>query len=273
MSLNSVTRKKRLTKRALKRALERQGLPKINIVFYDETDSTNTRARLYAECCEDKKRRDTLFVARKQRGGRGRMGRSFVSRGETGLWMSLLRFNGGEGNVGYTVRAAVAVCRAVEGAVKDAGAECNTTVKWVNDVYIGGKKLCGILAEGGYADEGRLPYSVIGIGINLYKTDFDGELAAIATDLYSECGKNLCRATLAAGIIKELWYSDKRDFTDEYRRRSFIIGERVTVLRAGESYEATAISIGDDGALTVRTENGEERKLISGEVSIRRSLI
>ena len=85
MSLNSVTRKKRLTKRALKRALERQGLPKINIVFYDETDSTNTRARLYAECCEDKKRRDTLFVARKQRGGRGRMGRSFVSRGETGL--------------------------------------------------------------------------------------------------------------------------------------------------------------------------------------------
>ena len=131
----------------------------------------------------------------------------------------------------------------------------------------------GILAEGGYADEGRLPYSVIGIGINLYKTDFDGELAAIATDLYSECGKNLCRATLAAGIIKELWYSDKRDFTGEYRRRSFIIGERVTVLRAGESYEATAISIGDDGALTVRTENGEERKLISGEVSIRRSLI
>lgn len=270
MHTKNDTRPHRLTRRAVKRAMAKNGLPKLNIVFYDETDSTNTRARLYAETCGEKAMRDTLFIARKQRTGRGRMGRRFSSSGESGLWMTLLRFNrGAETSVRDTTRAAVAVCRAVEEAARRSGAVCEAKIKWVNDVFLGKGKLCGILAEGGFTAGGNLPYSVVGIGINLYKTEFPEEIRDIATDLYTECGFTADRAELCARISSELILGASVPTIEEYRRRSFILGKRVTVTRGSESFEAVAEAIEDDGALTVLLDNQEKTKLISGEVSIR----
>lgn len=256
----------RLTKRGLKRELLRLGLPKINIVFYDETDSTNTRARRFAECCEEKKRCDTLFIARRQKGGRGRLGRSFLSEGETGLWMTLLRFKEASATVS-TVEAAVAVCRALE---SETCGSLRLGIKWVNDILIGRKKLCGILAESGHAEDGGLPYTVLGIGINLYKTDFPRELSELATDLYTECGLILDRARLAAAVIREL-YACRGGVMDEYRQRCVVLGEKVTVTRGSESFVATVTDLDGEGALIVTDKNGEIKRLISGEVSIRRT--
>lgn len=265
------TRPKRLTKRAVLRALANEGLPKLNIVFYDETDSTNTRARLYAECCEDKKRCDTLFIARRQRGGRGRMGRQFLSSRESGLWMSLLRFDRpADGAVRDTTRAAVAVCRAVEECAKAAGAECSPSVKWVNDIFLGGRKLCGILAEGGYASGADLSYSVVGIGVNLYKTPLPDELSGIITDLYTECGACVDRAMLAAKITRGLLADEEyAEVMEEYRHRLFILGKKITVSRGAESFFATAEELEPDGALIVVDEDGKKIRLNSGEISIR----
>ena len=271
MAIKKQPRPIRLTRRALRRALVNEGLGSLNIVFFDETDSTNTRARLYAEGCADKKRCNTLFVARKQRGGRGRMGRRFISDGESGLWMSLLRFDRApESALFDTTRAAVAVCRAIEELVCESGGECRASVKWVNDIFLGGKKLSGILAEGGYAAEGEISYSVVGIGVNLYKTDLPDELLPIATSLFEQCGIVLDRAVLAARIVRELLCECVReDVMKEYRDRSFILGRAVEVRRGNESYSAIAEDIDSDGALIVTDRDNNRIKLNSGEVSIR----
>lgn len=270
MPVKTDTRPKRLTKRAVKRAMAKNGLPKLNIVFYDETDSTNTRARLYAENCDKKAMKDTLFIARRQRTGRGRMGRQFLSRGESGLWMTLLRFDRvPETAVKDTTRAAVAVCRAVEEAAAAGSAVCRASIKWVNDVFLGGRKLCGILAEGGFSAKTAAHYSVIGIGINLYKIELAEEIKDIATDLYTETAVVTDRAELAARIIKDITKNGDSSVMEEYRERSFILGKRVLVTRGTESFEATASEIENDGALTVTLDGGQTERLTSGEVSIR----
>ncbi len=205
------------------------------------------------------------IIAGTQTDGRGRRGRSFCSP-EGGLYLStLLRpqapFDAGR----VTCCAAVAAARAIESLCA-----LSVDVKWVNDLFIRGRKVGGILAEGVIAPDGILSAVVLGIGINLHGV-LSPELTPIATTLSDE-GAEVEREALAAAFLNE-WErlytaTDSAEWMMEYRRRSLVIGKTVTVLRGESCFEAVAQAVTDEGHLVVRTADGV-MELSSGEVSVR----
>lgn len=230
-------------------------------------DSTNTRAKALAAGGAP---HGTLVIAESQSGGKGRMGRAFFSPPHSGVYITyVLRPDVlAERAVMITSMAAVAVARAVE-----ALADVDVKIKWVNDLYIGGKKLCGILCEAGMDFEsGALEYAALGIGVNVAAMDFPLELRDIATSVENECGTPVSRSRLIAEISNQLEALYGRletgEFMAESRRRSNVIGREVLVLRGNERYRALAIDIDDRGSLVVRTPEGV-RRLNSGEVSLK----
>ena len=202
----------------------------------------------------------TTLIAARQTGGRGRLGRPFHSP-EGGLYLSVLI----PPTDAVTCRAAVAAARAIESLC---GAKID--LKWVNDLYLNGRKVAGILAEGVFSPDGTLTAVVLGIGINVGVTDFPAELTSIATSLGNE-GYSLTREDLAAAFLTGLTQTLCADVSvmDEYRRRNLALGRQITVLRGGETYPATAEGITDDGHLVVRTADGTVQTLSSGEIRIR----
>ena len=169
-----------------------------------------------------------------------------------------------------TVSAAVAVCRAVK---KLCGLELG--IKWVNDLYYNGKKVCGILTEAGAdLESGQLEWLVAGIGLNLTSRpeDWPEELRPIAGSLYPGGPAPVSRAALAGEIARQLLaLCPDFDCLDEYRARCFVPGHWVTVCAGGESYAARAVAIDDAGRLIVEREAGRTEALCHGEVSIRPS--
>ena len=242
-------------------------LQKDALFLYDMTDSTNTRAREYAACGFDGAAR--VFIAEGQYAGRGRRGKTFDSERGAGLYISfLLKPKGAMGDItAITAEAAVKVCRAVESVC-----DVSLGIKWVNDIFVNGKKLAGILTEGEFDSErGELSYIVCGIGINLKNRNFPEEISKIATSVEEAAGAMPDINLLAARIISEfLAESSSVDYMNEYRARSTVVGRRVEVRRlSGEIFFATADSITDTGALTVIREDGAREELISAEVSLR----
>ena len=168
-----------------------------------------------------------------------------------------------------TTFAAVAVARAIERVT-----DCTPAIKWVNDIFLGGKKVCGILAEGAIAPDGSgFDFVALGIGINVKETAFPAELSHIATSLEAECGGTVDRDRLAAALLDELapllLGEIPQTAMDEYRRRSLVLGRALTVVVGDRSFPATAVRIEDDGNLIVKTEDGREERLFAGEVSLR----
>ena len=201
----------------------------------------------------------TTLIAARQTGGRGRLGRQFHSP-EGGLYLSVLI----PPTDTVTCRAAVAAARAIESLC---GAKID--LKWVNDLYLNGRKVAGILAEGVLTPDGTLSAVVLGIGINVGEMDFPDELTSIATSLGNE-GYSLTREDVAAAFLNELALALSDSIAmDEYRRRNLVVGREVTVLRGGDIYTATVETITDEGHLTVRDANGNTHTLSSGEVSVR----
>jgi BirA family biotin operon repressor/biotin-[acetyl-CoA-carboxylase] ligase len=239
-------------------------LQKIPIFFYDSTDSTNTRAKLY----EEKEEKCALFVANSQNAGRGRLGRSFNSEGGVGIYMSILKKSVTEPTdaTKTTVRAAVAVCRAIE---ETCG--LNTKIKWVNDVVFDGRKISGILTEGILDESGQIERTVCGIGINVFDRVFPEDISNIATSIEKESKKRVSRSLLTAKVLEHFLSDEKwEQIIEEYRSRSAVLGKKVTVLKtSGESYSAKVLSIDDLGRLVVQTEDKNEEILYTGEVSIR----
>lgn len=205
-----------------------------------------------------------------QTGGKGRLGRRFVSS-EGGLYMSIiLRPELSAESVGLlTPLAAVAVARGIE-AVADVKAQ----IKWVNDVFVAGEKICGILTEATTSVEsGAVEFAVVGIGINANNEGFPSELEGVATSIKIQTGKTCSRARLAAEVLNafEQLYNmlPERAFLQEYRERSNVLGKAITVIPAGaEPYTATAVAI-DENARLVVAANGAEYLLNSGEISIK----
>lgn len=228
-----------------------------------ETASTNTDLRRLAEAGAPE---GTTLVAARQTGGRGRRGRSFHSP-EGGLYLStLLRPAAGTDMGLLTSCAAVAAARAIESLCP-----LSVGIKWVNDLYLHGRKVCGILAEAGFTAVGTLDYAVLGFGINVALAALPPELASIATTLGNE-GAAVEREALAAALLNE-WeraYATlpTGDFLAESRRRSVVLGRSVQVTRGDESFSAMAEAITDAGHLMVRTADGLT-ELLSGEVSLR----
>ena len=231
-----------------------------------EIDSTNNRAKLLA--AEGK--RNICVVADRQTGGRGRMGRQFFSPEGSGLYFSLLLSPSVKGEDGALLTTFAAVCVA-EVLEELTGGE--TQIKWVNDVYMNGKKICGILTEGAVNYEtGELEYAVIGVGINVGKTAFSEELSAIASDVERETGVSLSRDTVLQALLTKFEHMEEAlrsgDFMETYRKKCFVLGNDVTVTRGNERFPAKALDVNARGELVVETE-GNVITLSSGEVSVR----
>ena len=235
--------------------------------LHDRLDSTNTRAKALAAKGAP---HGYLVIAESQSGGRGRFGRPFFSPEHSGVYVSyILRPEmTAERAVMITSLAAVAVARAIE-----AVADVDVRIKWVNDLYINGRKVCGILCEAGMDFEsGQLEYAVLGIGVNVAAMQFPDELSEIATSIENECGAPVSRSRLIAEISNQLealyGQLETGEFMAESRRRSNVIGQDVTVIRGDVRYDARAVDIDDQGRLVVRTESGVQR-LGSGEISLK----
>ena len=235
-----------------------------------ETDSTN---RYLKELAVKGAAEGTVIIANRQSAGRGRLGRSFFSPEEKGIYMSILLRPEIplERSVLITSMAAVAVARAIEHV-------CGITakIKWVNDIFLNNKKACGILTEAGInAVTGTLDYAVLGIGINVGFMKFPEELKKIATSISNECGFVVSKEVLIDEVLKELeeWYPTLLDgsFLEESKKRSLLLGKEILVLDErvqGGSYPAKAVDINELGNLIIERE-GSIQVLNSGEVSIR----
>lgn len=241
----------------------------VQIITYETIDSTNTQAKLYAERGEGEY---AVFIASEQTAGRGRLGRSFISEAGKGLYLSILLGGGFKPDfaVSLTTYMAVIASRAIE---KLSGVE--TRIKWVNDIYAGGRKLSGILTEGKAADDGKtLSYAVVGIGINLLKQDFTEDVRAIATTLEDECGRVIDINSLASLIVKEFFENLDSAGTlmvaEEYKSRSFVIGADVNVIKPTGEYKAHVVDITDRCELVLSLPDGTTEILSTGEVSIRK---
>ena len=247
----------------IQKELNNFGISLPKIIFYEETDSTNQRAREYARE-NPESREPVVFIANGQTAGRGRRGRSFVSQKGAGIYISILTYPDSTGfdATAETTRAAVCLARAIESLCN-----CEIKIKWVNDLYLGGKKLAGILTEGEVDNNGKIAYQVVGMGINVYKNAISDEISAIATSIEDENIMPPDRSILAARIIKELTAASE-DCYSEYKARSFIIGKEVTVIKLTESYEAIVLDINPDFSLKIQTTKGEEN-LFTGEVSLK----
>lgn len=245
-------------------------LQKPLIFAFDEVDSTNTEAKLYAQGCGEGESRVALFFTRTQRAGRGTRMRTFESPRDGGLYMSLLVFPNERVDIAtrITMLSAVAVCKVIGKLLGDSE---RAKIKWVNDITIEDKKLSGILTEAKLDECGVARYVIIGIGVNLTPKAHSDEVRAIMTCL-DEHGVNITPEELCALITEELLLSFTRDdynFLNEYRRLCSVIGKDISVFTANGSYPARALGIADDGALTIEKENGEIENLISADVSIR----
>ncbi len=237
-----------------------------NIEIYSEIDSTNNRAKALGEEGTDG---PAVILAERQTAGRGRLNRPFLSQPSKGLYMSLLcrPALSGEKAVYLTTYTAVAVCRAIE-AVSGVSAQ----IKWVNDIFVQNKKICGILAEASLRADGTIPYAVIGIGVNIAEQKFPPPLHLTAGSLETFASAPVSRNRLAAEILREIGDLSCNPPTDghllEYRRRSMVLGRSVHVMRGSESFDARVLDIDHDGSLVIES-GGATQILRAGEVSIR----
>ena len=241
---------------------------KIKIKVLEKTTSTNTIIRQRA----DESPEGLVVVAEEQSEGRGRLGRSFFSPGGTGLYISLLLRPEIEPSeaVMITTAAAVAVCEAIEKAGAD-----TPQIKWVNDVFVGNKKVCGILTEASFNPESRkLQYAVLGVGINMYEPEggFPEEIKDIAGAVFSETRENL-RDMVTAYFLNsfmEYYYNiSQKEFLKKYTEKCFVLGKEINVICGDCVRGAKALSLDESLGLNVEYDNGEKAVLSSGEISIR----
>ena len=250
-------------------------LRSMNLFVFDVIDSTNLEARRLI--LDESAKAPAVVIARQQTAGRGRLGRGFYSPRD-GLYLSIVikpDFDISRSSM-VTVAAAAATSEAI-----DALCGCSTEIKWVNDIYLNGKKVCGILTEATTDFEtGQIDSLIIGIGINTSEKSFPPELAGIAGSVSAEGLDGHEKSLLAASITEKVlrYTKDLSGFMDSYRSRSMVIGREITVYTGAYRKDPTqelggrsafAVEIDDFGRLVVEYEDGTRQALISGEVSIR----
>ena len=241
---------------------------KHEIEIFDKIDSTNNYLK---SCYKNNKKEFHIVIANSQTNGKGRLNRQFYSPSNNGIYFSFLLFPKIplEDCVFLTTIAAVSVYRAIKKVFS-----LETQIKWVNDIYCKGKKLCGILTESSFDSiANKLNYAIVGIGINFKKSQFPNDISNIAISLEG-CVKITCdKNTLIAEIInnfEELYNKlPNKEFIEEYREKSMLIGKKVTVIQNDISYEAKVLDIDENANLVVNDNNGIEHTLFHGEVSLK----
>lgn len=240
----------------------------VNITVLESVDSTN---KFLKEKAVKGDKEGSVVIADSQTGGRGRFTRKFYSPSGCGIYMSILLKPeiSARDAVLITAAAAVAVAEACE-MVSGKKAE----IKWVNDVYIDKKKVCGILTEGAIKPDGYFDFAVLGIGINAFLPDggFADEIKDIAGAVFDKKEENL-RNRLIAEVINRffVYYKelDKKTFLERYKEKSFVTGKEITVIKSEQKQKAVAIGIDDDCRLQVEYEDKSQEYLSSGEISIK----
>ena len=213
-----------------------------------------------------------IIIACEQTDGRGRYGRQFFSPVDSGVYLSLLlrpTACSPQQATCLTAAAAAAMCQAIEAVTGQ-----QPGIKWVNDIFLHGKKVCGILTEAAVGLEtGTLNYMVLGAGVNLYPPvkGFPEEIQPIAGSvLERSCPE--AKNRLVGEFLNRFWdfytHPECRTYLEDYRSRSLAIGQNVTVLSAGKTVSAYAYGIDDDFRLLVRYENGDTEALSHGEIRI-----
>lgn len=237
--------------------------------FFSEIGSTNDYLKEIAS--KETKTWHTV-IASAQTAGRGRQGRSFSSPAETGLYLSILLrpTPHPELAVRITTAAAVAACQAIEACTDE-----HPQIKWVNDVFLHDKKVCGILTEASVNPDSReLEWAVMGIGFNVYEPNggFPDELKDIAGPISEKKIPGL-RGHLAAEFLKDFYRIcsniSEADHSEEYKKRCFVIGRDINVISGDSIRAAKAVDINKECHLIVRYEDGTLDTLSSGEISIR----
>ena len=235
------------------------------VILFDEIDSTNSYLKKLAK---DKKQNDVLVIANHQTNGRGRLGRNFISDKTSGIYMSLLVRPNISINDAKKITCLTAV--AINKAIIEL-TSLDSKIKWVNDIYINNKKVCGILTEAQTSiEEGTIDYIIIGIGINVYKRQFDESIKNIATSIEDE-GSIISRNDLIIKIVNNI-DNYINNFTDEiymkeYQNSSCVVNKEVELNIRGNIFKATVLRINDEGELVVRTFDNEELTVYSGEIT------
>lgn len=241
-----------------------------NIYYYDSIDSTNTKAKEISF----QEKEGTIVIAEEQVKGKGRMGRTWISPKNKGLWMSIiLKPQVDPMKVGkITLLGAAAVHKAL------ARMDIKTTIKWPNDILLGGKKICGILTEMN-CELNMINYVIMGIGINvnLDEDEIPEELRDKATSIKISENKEINRKELLGNILNEFeeLYIDFHDNDNikkaisTCRDNSALIGNEIRVIKGDNIRPGKAMDINEDGELVVEFENGVVENINSGEVSIR----
>lgn len=243
-----------------------------NIMYLKTVDSTNNYLR---ELAQNGAPDGTVVISDEQTKGKGRLGRSFSSPADSGVYLSMLMRPDSipAQTASITAWVAVAMCDAIE-----AVSGIRPGIKWVNDLVINKKKVCGILTEMSVETEsGSIQYLIIGIGINVneHQSDFPEEIRHIAGSLTSETGKRFSRAELACQMINSLdklrcdWPGNKKAYLEAYKNSCITIGKEVRVFRGNRETTGYAETIDDDFGIVIRFDDGSRETFTSGEVSVR----
>lgn len=240
-----------------------------NIIVLDETDSTNNYAKKLASTGAEN---GTAVIADHQISGKGRLGRKFVSPSGKGLYVSIIIRPKWEIEAAQLITACTA-CAASEAVEKVCGHEAD--IKWVNDLYMNGKKICGILTEASISLETKsLDYAIIGIGINVLsaKDCLDSELLSVASSIEDEAKVKISRNKLCSAVLNELeiYLNDmeSRNFLGFYRAHEILIGNEITANINGAQISGKAVGIDDNACLIMELPDGTRKNINSGEASL-----
>ena len=237
-----------------------------NLIVLDSVNSTNSYIKKLAVSGTP---HATTVIADSQTNGRGRLGRDFFSPCGTGIYMSILidpaKIKIPSSHL--TIAAGVAVCHALRNICDD-----TPSIKWVNDIFLRGKKVCGILAESVINPKTNTSnYIIVGIGINVATTAeaFPGKLNGIAGSVFP---KNVTRNEIIAKLLDEFddvcSNAEIEQLIEEYKNHSLVLVKKISFTKDGKAFSGTAKDINLDGNLVVVLEDGQKMILSSGEVSL-----
>lgn len=237
------------------------------VIHFDSLDSTNN----YAKTIASKAINGTVIISEEQLNGRGRLGKQWHSKKHEGIWMSIiLKPDILPMDAPFiTLIAGASVVQAL------GNLGVNSSIKWPNDIILNGKKICGILTELS-AEIERVNYIVLGIGINAKTLDFPEDIVNIATSIKKE-GYDISRVDIVRNILSEFEtkyneyvnYNNKKATLEVCRKYSAIIGKEIYTIKNDIKEKVKCIDINESGNLVVEDKNGNEKEVISGEVSIR----
>lgn len=250
------------------RKLLRDDCRNLEIMVLPTAESTNTLLR---EKAQQGWPEGYTIISNEQTGGRGRFGRQFFSPDKTGIYLSILLKPAVPSSeaLRITTMAAVAMCEAIEEVSQE-----TAQIKWVNDIYIRGKKVCGILTEAALdLESGMLEYAVLGVGVNVY-TPLDGfpeDIQGTAGAVFSSFTVNAKNRLIAAFVNHFMSYYRAQNFdayVEKYRSRNLVIGKKAAVQKNGITQMAQICGMDDACRLIVRYDNGETAHLSYGEIHI-----